>query len=281
MIQKCGCFRADAIPQAPRLNRYQSVAPGEEIYMDIYYPLSGEKEDARNRPAILRICVFSRFVMSRFLLNVRPQAVVSCLLNHWIPSMGAPNRIMVGHGASFQGPDWSALSEIYGLSIVTAPRKAHYQIGIAERTLGLIKASFLAGWRKNIHGWSKKDLLSLTVLARNLSPSSNHGMYPLQIATGRGDCVGRLCLIRPPSKLHSESTEDKIAVNMWNRVRTLMDLRQTVIKLGNDQTPKLALSKNLRTGASTVLKHGQKVQIWLPEKEKMERDISFYFRQWS
>ena len=140
---------------------------------------------------------FSRFATSRFLLNVRPQTVVSCLLSRWVPLMGTPNRIMVGHGTSSQGPAWSALSEIYGCLLVTAPRKAHYQIGIAERTLGLFKASSLAGWRGNIHGWSKQDLLSLTVLARNLSPSSNHGMYPLQIVTGRGDCAERLCLIPP------------------------------------------------------------------------------------
>ena len=118
--------------------------------MDIYYPLSEEKEDARNRPSIIFVCAFSRFAMSRFLLNVRPQTAASCLLNHWAPLMGAPNRIMVDHGTSFQGPAWSALSEIYGCLIVTAPRKAHYQIGVAERTLGLIKASFLAGWRGKI-----------------------------------------------------------------------------------------------------------------------------------
>ena len=181
--------------------------------------------------------------MSRFLLNVRPQAVVSCLLNHWVPLMGTPNRIMVDHGTSFQGPAWSALIEIYGCLIVTAPRKARYQIGIDERTLGLIKASFLAGWRENIHGRSKQDLLSLTVLARNLSPSSNHGMYPLHIVTGRGDCAERLCLIQPPSRLHSAAMEDKIAANMRNRIRTLTDLRQTVVTLENDQTLKLALSK--------------------------------------
>ena len=57
-IQKCGRSRDDAIPQAPRLNRYQSVAPGEEIFMDIYYLLSEEKEDARNHPSIICVCAF-------------------------------------------------------------------------------------------------------------------------------------------------------------------------------------------------------------------------------
>ena len=36
MNQKCGCLRDDSIPQAPRLNRYRSVVPGEEIFLDIY-----------------------------------------------------------------------------------------------------------------------------------------------------------------------------------------------------------------------------------------------------
>ena len=103
VIQKCGCIRADAIPQAPRSNRYHSVAPGEEIFTDLYYPMGEEKKgDARTYPAILCICAFSRFVMSRFLVNVRPQTIVSCLLNRWIPLMGTPNRIMVDHGTSFQ-----------------------------------------------------------------------------------------------------------------------------------------------------------------------------------
>ena len=110
MIQKFGCLRADSIRQAPRLNRYHSVAPGEEIFLDIHYPMSDEKEDARNCPAILRICAFSRFAMSRFLLNVRPRAVASCLLNHWVPLMGIPNRIMVDRGTSLQGPAWNALN---------------------------------------------------------------------------------------------------------------------------------------------------------------------------
>ena len=120
-------------------------------------------------------------------------------------------------------------------------------------------------------------MLALTVLARNLSPSPNHGMYPLQVVTGRGDCVERLCLIHPPSNPHAESMEEKVTVNLRNRVRTLMELRQTVIRQENDQTLKLAMSKNLRSGASKVLQHGQKVQIWLPEKKRWKGTYRFIF----
>ena len=69
-------------------------------------------------------------------------------------------------------------------------------------------------------------MLALAVLARNLSPSPNHGMYPLQVVTDRGDCVGRLRLIHPPPNPHAKSTEEKspsscgiVYETLWNSGR--------------------------------------------------------------
>ena len=60
-------------------------------------------------------------------------------------------------------------------------------------------------------------------------------------------------------------------------MRTLMELRQTVIRQENDQTPKLAHSENIRAGASNVLQHGQKAQIWLPGKKRWKGTYRFIF----
>ena len=73
-------------------------------------------------------------------------------------------------------------------------------------------------------------MMALAALARNLPPSTTHGMYLLGISTGTSDFVGRLRLINHPANSNPQATDSKIAMNMWNRIRTLAELRQTVIR---------------------------------------------------
>ena len=64
---------------------------------------------------------------------------------------------------------------------------------------------------------------------------------------------------------------------MWNRIRTLIELRQIAIHLENEQTLRLPMSRNLRAGSGTACHHGQKVQIWLPEKKIWKGNYRFIY----
>ena len=76
--------------------------------------------------------------------------------------------------------------------------------------------------------------MALTVLARNLPPSTTNGVYPLQIFTGVSDCVGRLCLINHPVNSNPNAMDSEIAMNMRDGIRTMMDLRQIAIRQERD-----------------------------------------------
>ena len=187
IIQQCSCRRSTAIPQRPRLNRRLCSQPGRILFLDIIYPLSDQKF-----PAIFAICGFSKFVMSRFAANIKASTLVSFVVNRWPILLGMPECISSDRGTAFGGSPWKDLIAIYGTTIVAAPTKAHYQIGIAERHRSLLKDGFSALWRSNTLGWIRDDILSIACVSKNLTPLSSCSLSPLHIVTGRGDYIDRL-----------------------------------------------------------------------------------------
>ena len=69
---------------------------------------------------------------------------------------------------------------------MTAPTRAHYQLGLAERNIALLNAIFTAQEKGNHLGLIGSEILATTCLARNLSPSIKRGMAPLQLITDMG-----------------------------------------------------------------------------------------------
>ena len=132
------------------------------------------------------------------------------------------------------------------MKIATAPTRAHYQLGLAERNTSLLKTLFMAQTRENPTGWRKTEILALTCLARNLPPSIKTGVSPLHLLTGRNDMVTRLLNASPPEELSSSSNEaPTYDMMVWNRVKMLLDLRTSAIKAEAKQIFDLSQAKNL------------------------------------
>lgn len=239
VVQECGCLVSDGIPQPPRISKYIPNHPGEVIAMDIYYP-NGEQKN----PAILCVDALTRYVASKFLPRMRPRCIISLLITCWIAVLGVPTTIMVDMGTPFSGADWELFSHTYGVKIVAAPTRAHYQLGLAERNSALIKTLYMAQIRENPLGWSESEVLALTCLARNLSPSVKTGLSPLHLLTGRNDMVARLLETPNPTEMSSGSNEvPQMEKGLWCRIQMILKLRENVTKEEARQIINLSMSK--------------------------------------
>ena len=258
VTRTCGCQVNTGIPQPPRISKYVANYPGEVIALDVFYPSGSQTE-----PAIICVDALTRYVSAKFLTSLRPRTIISFLITCWIALMGVPVTVMVDRGTPFMGSDWDVFSHSYGIKIVTAPTRAHYQLGLAERNSSLLKTLFMAQSRENPMGWTKTEILSLTCLARNLSPSVKTGMTPLQLLTGRNDMVARLLNAVPPVEESGESNATRSYESLiWPRIKLLLDLRMNAIKADAKQIVDLALAKNLRAHVAANYKYGDSVQLY-------------------
>ena len=108
-ILDCGCGRTESVPQVPRTNRYQSVAPGETVFSDAIYPDSRRQD----KHAILFVGAFSRFCIVRFLPSMRPLSVITLLLGVWAVTFGMPPSSIVDSGRTFMGPEWKQVCDMF------------------------------------------------------------------------------------------------------------------------------------------------------------------------
>ena len=145
-IPDCGGGRAEAAPQVPRLNRYQSISPGVTVFSDIIYPDSHRQD----RPAVIFVCSFSRFDATRFLGNLKPISIITILLEVRAIAMGMPSTLIVDAGRSYMGSEWIQLCDLFDIRIVVCPPRAHFQCGVAERRGALASRSFEAMKRSPI-----------------------------------------------------------------------------------------------------------------------------------
>ena len=190
IIRDCGCGRAEAAPQVPRLNRYQSISPGVTVFSDIIYPDSHRQD----RPAVILVCSFSRFCVTRFLANLKPISIITILLEVWAVAMGMPSTLIVDAGRSYMGPEWIQLCDLFDMRIVVCPPRAHFQCGVAERHGALVSRSFEAMKRSPIlsSDFSDRHLLACVCIAKNITPLSHCPIAPATVLAGRTDFLEKL-----------------------------------------------------------------------------------------
>ena len=130
------------------------------------------------------LCGFPKFVMARFTTSARAVHRVDFLLSFWTPLFGYPHNILRVKTTSSQG-DWrKALCHTSHIRIIRAPATAAFQIGLAERHVGLIKLGgakpFLGLTKQGSVGIKDYQLrASATILppsrGRDSADSTGHG----------------------------------------------------------------------------------------------------------
>ena len=258
VVRDCGCGRTEAPPQIPRINRYQCTEIGETVFADIIYPDSHRQ----NMPAILFVCAFSRFCLSRFVSSLKPLAIITILLEAWAVTMGMPASLVVDSGRNFMGPEWKQVCDLFDMRIITCPPRAHFQCGIAERHGALISRSFEAMKRSPLlsEDFSDHHLLACVCIAKNLTPLSHCPVAPSTLLTGRVDFLEKLRNVRCPS--NAELEEFPSTKTYWKRIRVILELRALLVKADAELVLRNAQGKQLRTAVDSKFVHNQAIQTW-------------------
>ena len=141
--------------------------------------------------------------------------------------MGFPRILIRDNATTFCGEHWNAVTHIYDINLLLSPTKAAYQIGAAERAVGLLKAGFQAISRFGEGGMSKELKLSLTRIARNSTPLSGNELSPLMLTTGRDDLTEKLSRA---SHHHEWQTEENDPMaNNFRRLTAVAFIRAEMI----------------------------------------------------
>ena len=235
---------------------------------DIFYPLGDQKQ-----PEVIFCCSMAKFICVRFATLRNARTAISILVNHWSTLFGMPEVLLADHGTSSQGKEWGSICDTFSTKLVLAPVKAHYQIGAAERQVGIVKTAFRSLFLLRGNPSSKQEAMSIICASRNVTPLCNYQLSPLSAIAGRNDLIERIVHSIAPNLSHSESE----VKNPWLRLKSIYDTRSLLLKLDSQNSLKLAMARNLRSGVTDNYSyaHDQNVSVWMPHLEKWHGGFRF------
>ena len=175
-LSSCSCGKIGSVPQNPIVSRYLSEFPGQSIFLDVFFPT-----DLQKAPAVLVVCSFSKFVCARFISNLSPRSIIGVLLHHWTVLFGMPEVIITDKGSHFCGSEWNSLCNTFSIGMVHAPTGAHFQLGTAERQVGILKKAFRHIRQTEGSLWANQDLLAIVCSSRNITPLSSSHFSPFML----------------------------------------------------------------------------------------------------
>ena len=265
----CKCARIGNYPQNPTASKYLPEAPGQSIFLDIFY-----HETSNAFPALLIVCSFTKFACARFVSSLKPIMLIGVLLNRWPCLFGMPSSIMCDRGTHFQGPEWSAFCDTYSIRLIMAPTASHYQVGTVERQVELVKRTYRKLSETVDSRFPRQEKLAIVCASKNITPSSTSLWTPLFLVTGRSDHVTGLLNACPPDV---SSTEESYAREMWERLQLINELRGTLLKLDAKLIVDFTQRKRLRCPHQATLKHNDSVVVWLPGSKRWNSGFRFLF----
>ena len=256
-LGKCPCNRRDRIPQIPVVSKHIPSFPGQILCVDISFPV---ENIAKESPSLVMICPLARYVVCKFLRNLRPLTIIAVVLSCWVSVFGYPEMIRVDKGTPFAGSDWADFLDAYSITTSQAPKEAANQIGVCERHSGFLKLSFQAVRRMDPETWDNNMIMSIATAAHNSTPLSGCGLPPLFLLTGN-NVVERW---GNNTNDHAETPEESTAEMFHQRQKAMTVARDSIMRITARQTIANAKNRQLRTGASDIFLPGQKIFCWTP-----------------
>ena len=128
------------------------------MFGNIFYPLDDQKQ-----PSVIFFCSMAKFICVRFVSICNARTIIAVLLNRWSVLFGMPEVLVADRGTSFQGKYWDSICDTFSTKLALAPGKAHYQVGAAERQVGIAKAAFRSLFPLPCNKWTKQELCRLYV----------------------------------------------------------------------------------------------------------------------
>ena len=259
-IKGCRCKRMDDRVQHPISAKYVPEFPGHTVFLDIFYPRGKD----RKYPCLMVTDALTRFCHGKFMRELHHENVIHILITSWIQWIGIPRKIITDAGSNFQGSMWNKFSSVYGTVIIHAPIKGHYQVGMAERHIAIIKKSFEA---IQTHLQDSVDIhmkLSLAIMAHNATPTSGVNIAPITALTGRVQILDDLQW----SPITKADAYDSTTGNLWKRLEAVKAAQAAIMAFDAQRSLDLCLRRNRRTGETELLQEDDRVVIYLPDKKK-------------
>ena len=211
---------------------------------------------------------------ARFIPSLKPIVLINVLLNHWSCLLGLPETIICDRGAHFQCIEWQAICNTHSAKMVMAPTAAHYQVGMVERQVGIVKRMYRKVATTDEAYFPKQDKLSLVCAAKNITPSSTSMWSPLYLVTGRSDHLSGLLNACAPA---SDASNNSMAQIIWQRMLLVHEIRGALLKLDAKYIADLTQRKRIRCNDSTSLRHNDAAVVRLPDVKRWSSGFRFLF----
>ena len=162
-------------------------------------------------PAILLVCPLARFVVSRFVSDMRAESLLQIILLRWITLFGFPRLVLCDQGTPFRGAMWASFLYNHGVMMSGIPKEPTNQIGACEKQNHLLKTSYQTIRRSLPLEWANESVMALACVAHNSRPLSFGNCSPFYLTTGKS---GALAWARMDS-IHDENFYLKTTALFW------------------------------------------------------------------
>ena len=183
-----GCHRVDSRADKAFASRHFPSYVGEVVFADILFPV-GRKRGYR---AVLFTDALKRYCDGSILPDCMHSATVSACVGFRLSFMGPPKRIILDSGSNFSGSKWATISNIIGVSIIVVAVDIRHSIGKVERHVQIIQRAYDAISEAVGNEVDHDGILSLTLLAHNMTPNTGCGIAPLTDLNGRPSFLDQL-----------------------------------------------------------------------------------------
>ena len=219
---------------------------------------------------------WSRYSVSVFVKNKKPEEIVDQIMKRWISIFGIMGAILSDNGGEFSNEELTEVASILNVKLLTTAAYSPHQNGLNERIHGVIDLILLKLKTQypNIH---VDVLLGWANMAKNCL-HNHHGFSSHQLVFGTNPNLPNILTASPPSL--EGKTMSKIFASHLN---TLHSAREAFIQSEADERLRRALrhkismiEQNFENGESVYYKRDGK-QMWLGPAKVVAQDGKVVF----
>ena len=245
--EKCAtCKRFSPTPPRPVVSLPAAAEFGEVLTMDL-------KQVKVHRYCYIlhMIDAFTRFTVSVFIRDKKPETIIHHIMLHWVSHYGRPGKIWTDVGGEFNNDVVRQMTEAIGSTVETGAGYAAWMNGLNERNHSVVDRCFA----KIINDYPRMDpviALAWAVTAKNSFPMMG-GFSSFQLVFGKEPKLPNIMTDRLPA-LEGVTTSESVAAH----INALYAGRKAFAEAQCDEKIRKALRHKVRAVERTY-KQGEKV----------------------
>lgn len=178
ILKKCDLCQKSKVINYPTHGYLQSILPREPfeiVSVDLYGELPASK---RFKYILVALDIFSKYIKLYPIVNMTAKTVADKIINHYIPKVAKPHKILSDNGRQFVSREWRERLAFEGIQVVyTSPY--HPEANPVEREMREIGRIMRAFAHKRHNIWSEYVLFTEQCL--NQPFHSSIGCTPYEV----------------------------------------------------------------------------------------------------